>query len=99
MFTGRLPSSGHPSVARVRFTGICLPSRCLEMGHNTYIHVWHYNIVCREVYTAVNVPGYWLFRDIVQGFRKHGDHSLGYIRTRRTIPIQLNSYQLRKRSP
>jgi hypothetical protein len=33
--TGPLPSSGCPSVAFVRFAGLCLPSRCLAMG----IHV------------------------------------------------------------
>jgi hypothetical protein len=35
VFTGTLPGNGRPSVACVRFAGMCLLSRCLAMG----IHV------------------------------------------------------------
>jgi hypothetical protein len=35
MFTGPLPSNGHPYVTCIRFAGMCLLSRCLAMG----IHV------------------------------------------------------------
>jgi hypothetical protein len=34
MFTGPLSSKGCPSVARVRFAGMCLPSRCLTRHNN-----------------------------------------------------------------
>jgi hypothetical protein len=32
MLTGPLSRNGRPSVARVRLSGMCLPSRCLAMG-------------------------------------------------------------------
>jgi hypothetical protein len=49
VLTGPLPSNGRPSVAHVRFAGMCFPSRCLTMDIDvTILSVFH----IRAVYIA-----------------------------------------------
>jgi hypothetical protein len=39
VFTGQLPNNARPSVERVRFAGMCLPSRCLAMDIHVTIYI------------------------------------------------------------
>jgi hypothetical protein len=45
---GPLPSNGYSSVACVRFTGMCLPSRCLAMGIQVII-------ICSPIFSTIDL--------------------------------------------